>query len=125
MFFGLDLAKDPSQGYVAQFLSFLIGALWWFVLGALLFEGGTVVSAYFKRGRAPRHVLAVAGGFVALGLLVVGLVQSIRVIFGIWDPEPALPLIYTTIILALILAIATGWSYRTPVTKPLEDSWRH
>lgn len=125
IFFGLDVAQSPNRGFLDQFLSFLIGALWWFVLAALLFEGGQVVTAYVKHGRAPRHVLAVAGTFVALGLLVVSLVQVLRITLVGWDPAPSLPLIYLTIALALLLAVATGLSYRTPEEKPIEDSWRH
>ena len=125
VFFGLDLASRSSRGLVDQFLSFLIGALWWWVLAALLFEGGAVATAYLKHGRAPRHVLAVAGTFVALGLLVVGTVQFLRIILVGWDPAPTLPLIYVSIALALLLAVATGWSYRTPEEASVEDSWRH
>ena len=125
IFYGFDLGKDPSQGYVVQFLSFLIGALWWLVLAALLFEGGKVITAYLKHGRAPRHVLAVAGSFVALGLLVLGTAQSLQIIFGSWDANSTLPLIYLSIGLALALVVATGLSYRTPEEKPVEDSWRH
>lgn len=125
IFFGLDLARTSIRGFVDQFLSFLVGALWWLVIAALLYEGGKVATAYLKHGRAPRHVLAVAGAFVAIGLLVVGLVQILRITLVGWDPVPTLPLIYVSIALALLLAVATGWSYRTPEEKPLEDSWRH
>lgn len=125
IFFGLDLAAGATRGLLDQFLSFLIGALWWLILAALLFEGGKVVTAYLKHGRAPRHVLAVAGAFVALGLLVVGLVEVFRITLVGFDPAASLPLIYVSIGLALLLAVATGLSYRTPVEVPAEDSWRH
>jgi len=125
VFFGIDIARMQAQGYLSQFLAFLAGSLWWFVLAVLTFEGGKVVTAYFKHGRAPRHVLAVAGASVAVGLLVIGAVQTLRVALGFWDPTPALPLIYLTIGLALALVIVTGLSYRTPQERPIEDSWRH
>jgi len=125
IFYGFDLAQTSTEGYVAQFLSFLIGALWWLVLAALLYEGGKVLTAYLKHGRAPRHVLAVAGSFVALGLLVLGTAQSLGVIFGSWSAQSTLPLIYLSIGLALALVVATGLSYRAPQEKPAEDSWRH
>lgn len=123
--FGIDIARSTTQGYVSQFLAFLAGALWWFVLAVLAFEGGKVVTAYFKHGRAPRHVLAVAGASVAVGLLVIGTVQTLRVALGALDPTPALPLIYLTIGLAITLVIVAGLSYRTPQEKPVEDGWRH
>lgn len=123
--FGADLARASTQGYVAQALLFALGALWWFVLGALVFEGGKVLTAYFKHGRVPRHVLAVAGGFVAMGLLVLGTIQSLSLFLVAWNPTTSLPLIYVSIGMALFLVIATGLSYRTREEKPLEDGWRH
>jgi len=123
--FGADLARTSAQGYVAQALLFALGALWWFVLGALVFEGGKVLTAYFKHGRVPGHVLAVAGGFVAMGLLVLGTIQSLSLFLVAWNPATALPLIYVSIGIALFLVIATGLSYRTREERPIEDGWRH
>ncbi len=128
IFFGLDTAgRIGGTSYVGQFLSFVFGSIWWFVLAALFFEGGKVLSAYFRHGRAPRHALAVAVSFVALGLLVLGTIQSLQLLFGEYNPSSALPLIYTSIGLALFLVGVTGLSYRSkePVSEPMEDGWRH
>jgi putative membrane protein len=123
--FGADNASRATGGYVTQVLSFLPGALWWFILAVLVFEGGNVLTAYFQHGRVPRHVLAVAGTFVALGLLVLGSVQILQVLFVGYDPVASLPLIYLSLGVALFLVVATGWSYRTREEHPVEDSWRH
>lgn len=123
--FGADLAGRTPGGYVSQVLSFLLGALWWFVLAVLLFEGGKVLTAYFKHGRVPRHVLAVAATFVALGLLVLGAVSGLQIFFGEYNLQTSLPLVYLSLGVALFLVVATGWSYRTREEQPLEDSWRH
>ncbi len=122
--FGADLAGRTPGGYVPQVLSFLLGALWWFTLAVLAFEGGKVLTAYFKHGRVPRHVLAVAGTFVALGLLVLATISGLQVVFG-ENIQTSLPLIYLSLGVALFLVVATGWSYRTREEQPLEDSWRH
>ncbi len=123
--FGWDLARKSGGDIVRQVLAFVFGALWWFVLAALVFEGGKVLTAYFKHGRVPRHVLAVSGTFVALGLLVLGAVQGLQVLVGESRFIESVPLIYLSVGLALFLVVATGLSYRTREEKPIEDSWRH
>ena len=125
IFNGADFARDPRGGYADQFLRFVVGALWWCGLAAVLFEVGKVATAYFKHGRVPKHVLAVAGSFVALGFLVLGTTQSLGLLFGAFEAAAAQPLIYLSIGLALFLVIATWASYRTPEGKAAEDSWRH
>jgi len=124
--FGLDLArKTPGPDLLPGALSFILGALWWCILAVLVFEGGKVLTAYFKHGRVPRHVIAVAGTFVALGLLVLGAVQGLQVIVGEYTSALSLALIYMSIGLAVLLVVATGLSYRTRGEQPLEDGWRH
>src|SRR5207244_6390073 len=104
--------------YVSQFLWFVIGAVWWFVIGTLLFEGGQVISAYLRHGRAPRHAVAVAVTFVALGLLVLGMTQILQTILGAYNPAASLPLIYLSMGLALFLVAVTGLSYPPPAQGP-------
>ncbi len=118
IFFGADVARRTAGSYVTQFLWFVIGSVWWFVVGALLFEGGKVISAYLRHGRVPRHALAVAVTFVALGLLVLGMTQILQTIFGAYDLSASLPLIYLSIGLALFLVAVTGLSYRTRGERP-------
>ncbi len=128
VFFGADLAsKSPSDSYVVRFLWFVWGSVWFFVLGALVFEGGKVLNAYLRHRRAPRHALAVAVSFVALGLLVLGTIQILQTILGEFNPESSLPLIYLSIGLAIFLVAVTGLSYRTWEVRPepIEDGWRH
>ncbi|HKW43232.1 MAG TPA: DUF373 family protein [Thermoplasmata archaeon] len=128
IFSGADLANNQrTDSYVVRFLFFVIGSIWWLILGALCFEGGKVLSAYFRHGRAPRHALAVSVSFVALGLLVLGTIQILQTIFGGYNLSASLPLIYMSIGLALFLVAVTGLSYRTRDARPepIEDGWRH
>ena len=118
IFFGADTASRNGGSSVSQFLWFVIGAVWWFVIGTLLFEGGKVISAYLRRGRAPRHAVAVAVTFVALGLLVLGMTQILQTILGEYNPAASLPLIYLSMGLALFLVAVTGLSYRTRADRP-------
>jgi len=126
--FGADLAgRAVGDSYVVKALSFVFGSIWWFVLAALFFEGGKVLSAYFQHGRAPRHALAVAVSFVALGLLVLGTIQTLQLIFGPYNPTSGLPLIYMSIGLAVFLVAVTALSYRARDQRQevVEDGWRH
>ncbi len=124
--FGLDLArKTPGTDLLPQALSFVLGALWWCILAVLVFEGGKTLTAYFKHGRVPRHVVAVAGTFVALGLLVLAAVQGLQILVGEYTSVLSLVLIYLSISLAVLLVVATGLSYRTRGEHPVEDGWRH
>jgi len=125
VFYGFDRAAGTPGGYVSQFLAWIVAALWWLVIAALLFEAGKVITARIRHGRAPRHIFAVAGSFVALGLLVLGTAQSLQLFFGPLDAATTLPLIYLSIGLALAVVTATFLTYRTPQEKPAEDSWRH
>ncbi len=128
IFYGADYAsRTLDDSYVVKFLSFVWGSIWFFVLSALFFEGGKVLTAYFRHGRVPRHALAVAVSFVALGLLVLGTIQTLQLLFGQFNSSAALPLIYVTIGLALFLVAVTGLSYRTREQRlePMEDGWRH
>src|SRR5437667_23994 len=97
-------------------------------LALLLCEGGKVLSAHLHHGRAPRHTLAVAVTFIALGLIVLATIQILQLFFAPYNPSSALPLIYLSIGLAIFLVAVTGLSYRTreqrPV-EPMEDGWRH
>lgn len=130
IFFGWDTATAGGrgdEGYVVAFLSFALSAIWWFVLAALLFEGGKVLSAYLRHGRAPRHAFAVAVSFIALGLIVLALIQVFRVFFADYNPNSALPLIALSIGLAVFLVAVGGLSYRARPERPepIEDGWRH
>jgi putative membrane protein len=114
VFFGIDFAtRSGENSYVLQFLRFVFGSIWFFVIGALCFEGGKVLNAYLRHRHAPRHALAVAVSFVALGLLVLGMTQILQTIFGNYNPSASLPLIYLSIGLALFLVAVTGLSYRS------------
>jgi putative membrane protein len=128
IFFGADTAgRTPGDGYVVRFLSFVLNAVWWFVLGALVFEGGKVLSAYLRHGRAPRHALAVAVTFIALGLIVLATIQTLQLFFAPINPGASQWLIYMSIGLAIFLVAVTGLSYRTREGRPepIEDGWRH
>ena len=129
IFFGADSAgRTLEPSYVVKFLTFALNSVWFFVLGTLLFEGGKVLSAYLQHGRAPRHALAVAVTFIALGFIVLATIQILQLFFAPYNPNSALPLIYLSIGLAIFLVAVTGLSYRTreqrPV-EPMEDGWRH
>ncbi len=124
--FGLDLArKTPGSDFLSQTFSFILGALPWAILAPLVFEGGKTLTAYFRHGRVPRHVVAVAGTFVALGLIVLASVQGLQLIVGEATSPLSLLLIYLSIALAVLLVVASGLSYRTRAERPVEDGWRH
>src|SRR6267143_1180074 len=129
LLFGADSAgRTLEPSYVVKFLTFSLNSVWFFVLGTLLFEGGKVLSAYLQHGRAPRHALAVAVTFIALGLIVLATIQILQLFFAPYNPSSALPLIYLSIGLAIFLVAVTGLSYRTREQRPaepMEDGWRH
>src|SRR5437879_1478875 len=119
VFFGIDFAgRSGENSYVVQFLRFVFGSIWFFVIGALCFEGGKVVTAYLRHRRAPRHALAVAVSFVALGLLVLGMTQILQTIFGNYNPSASLPVVYLSIGIPLFLVAVTGLSYRSREERP-------
>jgi len=128
VFFGADSAGQTLEpSYVVKFLTFALNSVWFFVLGTLVFEGGKVLNAYLRHGRAPRHALAVAVTFIALGLIVLATIQTLQLFFAPYDPSASVWLIYMSIGLAVFLVGVTALSYRTrePRPEPIEDGWRH
>ncbi|HWM49874.1 MAG TPA: DUF373 family protein [Thermoplasmata archaeon] len=128
IFFGFDNAtrvQEPS--YVVKFLAGAIASVWFFVLGTLLFEGGKVLTAYLRHGRAPRHAFAVAAAFIALGFIVLAAINILGVLLASYNPSSSLLLIYISIGLAVVLVALTGLSYRTrePRPEPVEESLHH
>lgn len=124
--FGIDGAvKTPNDSYVIRSLTFVLNAVWFFVLGTLVFEAGKVLTAYLRHGRAPRRALFVAISFIAVGLVVLATIEALRLFFA----SGSVFLIYTSIGLAVFLVAVGGLSYRTreeaPPEQPVEDAWRH
>ena len=123
LFLGIQEANHASE-YVNKFLAFVGGALVWFLLGFLTLEGGRVVEAYVKRGKVPRHVLIVAGTFIATGLIILASVKSLSVLFGT-EPSGTVTFILVIMALAILLLVAAGLSYRPRSDELPADSWRH
>src|SRR5947208_2246630 len=122
--FGVDNASrvvEPS--YVVKFLAGALASVWFFVLGLLLFEGGKVLTAYMQHGRAPRHALAVAVTFIAVGFIVLAMINIVGVLLASYNLNAALWPIYLSIALAIFLVVTGGLSYRTraPRSETVED----
>lgn len=124
IFFGFDQTKNGST-YTQQFLLFVAAALWWFILGFLTIEAGRVGTAYFKKGKVPAHVLVVAGTIIAIGLLILGTVESLSILLQFKSLRDTLPLVYVAIATSVIIIVAGGYSYKPKEEKSVEDSWRH
>lgn len=123
LFFGIQQANEQRE-YVNKFLAFVGGSLFWILLGFLTIEAGRAAEAKVKRGKVPRHVLVVAGTFVATGLIILGTINSLQLLFGA-EPGATVPFILFVIGLAIVLLIAAGLSYRPRSEELPADSWRH
>src|SRR5438477_497324 len=122
--FGVDNASrvvEPS--YVVKFLAGALASVWFFVLGLLLFEGGKVLTAYMQHGRAPRHALAVAVTFIAVGFIVLAMINILGVLLASYNLNAAIWPIYLSIVVATFLVVTGGLSYRTrePRSETVED----
>src|SRR2546429_1613686 len=122
--FGVDNASrvvEPS--YVVKFLAGALASVWFFVLGLLLFDGGQVLSSYMQHGRAPRHALAVAVTFIAVGFIVLAMINILGVLLASYNLNAALWPIYLSIAVAIFLVVTGGLSYRTwePRSETVED----
>jgi len=124
-FFGFDSSLGKAISLVEGFLFFGWGAMWWFILGFLCYEGGKVADAYFKRGKIPRSFWIVIIFFVALGLVILAAIDSIALLLKVKDPQSALALIYFEIILGILIVVAGALIYRAVGEEtPFEDGWR-
>jgi putative membrane protein len=125
IFFGFDTATSRQEpSYVVKFLAGAIASVWFFVIGILLFEAGKILTAYLRHGRAPRHALPVAAGFIALGFIVLAAINILGVLLASYNLNSALLLIYISIGLAVVLVALAGLSYRTrePRAEPVDSS---
>jgi putative membrane protein len=123
IFFGIQEANRKPE-LVKQFLAFVGGSLVWFILAFLTVEFGRVVEARVKRGKVPRHVLIVAGAFIALGLIILAAIKSLEILFGS-EPSGTITFILVIVGLAVGMLIAAGLSYRPRGEEIPADSWRH
>lgn len=123
LFFGIQEAgKKPDL--VTQFLAFVGGSLVWWIFGFLTIEFGRGVEARVKRGKAPRHVLIVAGAFIALGLIILAAIKSLEILFGS-EPSGTITFILVIVGLAIATLVLAGLSYRPRSDELPADSWRH
>jgi putative membrane protein len=126
LFFGIQEAQAPRNlTLVTQFLAFVGGSIMWWIFGFLTIEFGRGVEARVKRGKAPAHVLIVASAFIALGLIILGAIKSLQILFG--SPEPSGTITFVLVIVGLGIAtlVLAGLSYRPRSDQLPADSWRH
>ena len=126
IFNGVDAASALGLTLGQQLVLFAVTSLWWYVLALLIFEGGRVATAYFRKGKVPKHVFVVAGTFIAMGLVFFAASEALSAWLGMKNPASSLNLILIAITLAIFIAVAGMLSYRTSEREaPSEDSWRH
>ena len=123
--FGIDaaIATIETGSVTEAIIVFLATAMWWFLLAVLTFEIGKVATAYFQRGRAPRHAVVVAASLMAVGFLLIAFVQLLQ-FFVAGSTQATLPFVYAMIGLAVLIVVGVGASYRTRPEPEAEDSWR-
>ena len=118
---GVQAAGRQAE-WVDRSLAFVIGSLFWFVLGFLLIEAGRAAEAFVKKGKVPRHVLIGGTGVVILSFAILGIVESIR---RFQEPSGTVTFILVILGLATALLVVSGWSYRPRTEELPADSWRH
>jgi len=121
--FGIDAATIAGS-LTESIILFLATAMWWFLIAVLTFEIGKVATAYFQRGRAPRHAMIVAASLMAVGFLLIAFVQLLQLFVLPASTEATLPFVYAMIGLAVVIVVAAGASYRSREEPVAEDSWR-
>lgn len=125
---GVDVARSafakPDVSITDVVVSFIGDSIWWFIVAVLTVEFGQAMTAYLQKGKAPRHTFIVAGSFIAIGLLVLGLTQILQGFLGN-NLAAVLPLIFISIGMAILILIAGASTYRGREERPVEDSWRH
>jgi putative membrane protein len=119
------ISRGCGASYTQVLISFIGDAVWWFLVAVLVFESGKAFTAYLQKGKAPRHTFIVAGSFIAIGLLVLGLTQILQGLISPASLPTVLPLIFLTIGLAILLVIGSAFTYREREERPVEDGWRH
>lgn len=120
-----QILDQPNASVTQVVASFIGDSVWWFIVAVLIVEFGQAMTAYLQRGRAPRHTFIVAGSFMAIGLLVLGLTQILQGLMGTVNLAAVLPLIFVAVGLAILIIIAAASTYREREERPVEDSWRH
>ncbi len=105
---GFNLWSADSNGApLDRVLQFLAGGLFWWVLGALVWETGRAVRRMFARGRFPRSFVVGTTSIVGIGSLSYGIVYLVRYLEGQVDPT-GVPLLVALIVAGLGLVIGAG-----------------
>jgi uncharacterized membrane protein len=124
VFYGLDAAAR-TDNFVEKFFFFVGGFIWLFIVGIYVHELGKVLVVVIKKREFPKSFWPVTIFFFVVAIIMGGLLMTMSVLFGYTDPSASLPIIFTTLILALlVLALGTAGWRKLEREAPPEAEWR-
>ncbi len=98
---------NPSFTFFDRVLLFLQGGLFWWIVGAVVWETGRAIRRRLARGRFPRSIVVATTSIVGLGLVSYGIIFLARYLEGL-PSTPQVPLLVGIGVIAGGLALVIG-----------------
>jgi len=104
---GYNLYAGSSAPLLDRVLLYLQAGLFWWILGALVWETGRAIRRMFALGRFPRSFLVAVTSIIGIGLVSYGIVFLVRYLQGITGASD-IPLLGGLIVTGLGFVIGAG-----------------
>ncbi|UCD93097.1 MAG: DUF373 family protein [Methanobacteriota archaeon] len=124
IFYGVDAAFKASD-LVQKFFFFLGGFIWLFIAGVYVFELGRIIAVVVKKREFPKSFWPVTIFFTVIFIFMLGILDTLSVVFGYIEPAEKVPGLLVTFALALSVLIIGTTSWRMMERRaPPEAEWR-
>ncbi|HXW67136.1 MAG TPA: DUF373 family protein [Thermoplasmata archaeon] len=104
---GYDSYAGSAGSPLERVLFFLQSGVFWWILGALVWESGRAIRRTLSRGRFPRSFVVATTSIVGIGLVSYGIVYLVRYLQGALGPGQ-LPVLLALLLAGFGLVIGAG-----------------
>lgn len=124
VFYGVDAALR-AQDFLQKFFFFLGGFIWLFIAGVYVYELGKIIVVVVKKREFPKSFWPITIFFLVVVIFMLGILDTLSVVFGYIEPAEKIPGLLITFALALSVLIigTTGWRMLERKAPP-EAEWR-
>lgn len=124
IFYGVDAALKATD-FVQKFFFFLGGFIWLFIAGIYVHELGRIIAVVVKKREFPKSFWPVSIFFLVVVIFMLGILDTLAVVFGYIELAEKIPALLITFALALSVLIIGTTSWRMMERRaPPEAEWR-
>ncbi|TET91849.1 MAG: DUF373 family protein [Methanomassiliicoccales archaeon] len=124
VFYGVDAGLKATD-FVQKFFFFLGGFIWLFIAGIYVHELGRIIAVVVKKREFPKSFWPVSIFFLVVVIFMLGILDTLAVVFGYIELAEKIPALLITFALALSVLIIGTTSWRMMERRaPPEAEWR-